>query len=71
MEDLNVAINQLLVAHEQDIRTLRLEIETLRSELKRLRADLLASLKYAHPASHRPHPVTFSSRIPRCNTPQD
>jgi len=46
MEDHNVAIGQLLVAHEQDIQTLRLEIETLRSELKRLRADILASLKY-------------------------
>jgi hypothetical protein len=46
MEDHNVAIGQLLVAHEQDIQTLRLEIETLRSDLKRLRADLLASLRY-------------------------
>ncbi len=47
MENHNVAIGQLLVAHEQDIQTLRLEIETLRSELKRLRAGLLVSLKYA------------------------
>lgn len=71
MKGHNVAIGQLLVAHEQDIQTLRLEIETLRSDVKRLRADLVASLKYAHLASHQAHPVTFSSQIPRCNPPQD
>jgi hypothetical protein len=68
MEDHTVAIGQLLVAHEQDIQTLRLEIETLRSEVQRLRADLLASLKYARPETHRAHPATaFPTRIPRGN----
>jgi hypothetical protein len=73
MEDHNVAIGQLLVTHEQDIQTLRLEIEMLRSEAKRLRADLLASLKYARPAAHRVHPSTpaASSTRTRCNTPQE
>jgi hypothetical protein len=72
MEDYNVAIGQLLVTHEQDMQMLRLEIETLRSEVRRLRADLLASLKYARPASHRAHPATaFPPRLLRCNTTQD
>ena len=74
MEDDNVAIGQLLVTHEQDIQTLRLEIETLGSEVKRLRADLLASLKYAHPPSYRAHPATptaISPRPPLSNTSQD
>ena len=58
-------IGQLLVAHEQDIQTLRLEIEPLRSEVERLRADFLASLKYAHPASNREHPATPAASSPR------
>ena len=53
-----MTIGQLLVTHEQNFQTLRLEIEMLRSEVKRLRADLLASLKGASPASHRVHPST-------------
>jgi len=65
MEDHNVAIGQLLVVHEQDIQTLRLEIGTLKSEVKRLRADLLVSLKYAHLASHRAYPATPAASFPR------
>lgn len=73
MKDHTVAIGQLLVTHERDIQTLKLEIETLRSEVKRLRADLLATLKYAHLASYRAQPATptaFPSQIPGCNRPQ-
>ena len=58
MEDHNVTIRQLLVAHEQGIRALRLEIEMLRSEVKRLRADLLASLKYTRSTEERNYGAT-------------
>ena len=57
MEDHNVAVGQLLVTHEQDIQTLRLEIETLRSELERLRADLLASSIRGEVATGKVRPV--------------
>jgi hypothetical protein len=55
MENDKIAVGQLLVAHELEIRTLKIEIDTLRSELKRLRADLVATIKHPRPASKRGH----------------
>jgi hypothetical protein len=55
MENDEIAIGQLLVAHELELRALKIEIGTLRSELKRLRADLVATFKHARPASKRRH----------------
>jgi hypothetical protein len=53
MENDEIAVGQLLVAHELEIRALKIEIDTLRSELKALRADLLATLKHVRPPSKR------------------
>jgi hypothetical protein len=47
MENDEIAVGQLLVAHELEIRELKIEMDTLRSELKCLRADLLATLKHS------------------------
>jgi hypothetical protein len=55
MENDKIAVGQLLVAHELEIRALKIEIDTLRSQLKSFRADFLATLKHARPASKRGH----------------